>query len=986
MNRSLSPRFSFSTDKLAAAAITLAPVLYFLPALLAHLVLGPDDGVLFNIPLRVTTANLLRAGELPIWNPYIFGGMPLFATAQGGLLFPLNWIYLLFSPAVATNMMVIATYMVAGLGAYLFARKTGSSVAGAVVTGLIWQMGGFLVAQISHINIAHTAALLPWTLWSLERYVETGSRRRGALLAVLVAVQIFAGHQQTFAYTFLLFCVYAIVMAFGNERTRKRYLLSLGFAIAGVMLAAIQIVPTFELLENSIRSEATYDFFSSFSMPPSFIATYLAPYIMGGGDGRLFRAPYIGQAFYTEYVSYASILGVMLAVTALLLKPDRRTRLWAAVVIAGLALAFGRFLPLNVYRVVYYVPILNLFRVPARHLVEVHFAVAMLAGRGLTAISWSPNVERVKYRVATVAIGVFLLTWSIVTWLRPASFRLVRDAPVTLLRAPELFMPLVFATLSAWAIWAFANRWRGATASLVAVLALDLFLWGQFSGWYPSAKRIPAEYWGTPESVELLRSIAPADRSSYRILTSHQSFKPNSSVHTSGWLLWTEPDIYSMFGISNVAGYDGFGLERYSELAGQMKLWGELTDPNATLRSNSREIDLLNARYLIARHDDAPEPIVNADDVAPPSAFPDATETYANLMFSREDLALSNINSRKLLRLRVPPVKVDHIAIVSNLSWADQVPDGAAVAHLKLNARDGRVFEFDLRAGTDTADWSYDRPDIRARIKHSRAAVATSFDLSDSQYKYEGHTYLASFALPDKAIIESGQISIDHRDDSPDLFLSISHVSLIDTKEQKTYAMGRDMFTIENTVDTSGSRVNTDRWRHVAKGRHFDIYENGRALPRAWMTSDVQVLNGALILQVIRTGVLPDGSKWDPLRTALVESAVPGGPTNSRETGKVTIKSYGASRIDLSAEATNNSFLVLAENDYPGWRAYIDGQSTEVIRTNYALRGLVIPSGQHQIVFVYRPWSIIGGLLVSLLTAAGLILIVRRKPNSQLQT
>ena len=980
MNRSLSPRFSLTPDKIAAAAITLAPILYFLPALLAHLVLGPDDGVLFNVPLRVTTANLLRAGELPLWNPYIFGGMPLFATAQGGLLFPLNWFYLLFSPAMATNLMVVSTYMVAGLGAFLFARKTGSSVAGAFVSGLVWQMGGFLIAQISHINIAHTAALLPWILWSLERYVETGSRKRGALLAVLLAVQIFAGHQQTFAYTFLLFCVYVIVMAFGNDRTRKRYLLSLGFAIAGLLLAAVQILPTFELLENSIRSEATYDFFSSFSMPPSFLATYFAPYVMGGGDGRLFRAPYIGQSFYTEYVSYAGILGVMLAASALLLKPDRRTRLWAIMVVVGLALAFGRFLPLNVYKAVYYVPILNLFRVPARHLVEVHFAMAMLAGRGLTALASSANLPGVKYRVAGVAVACLLLTWSIVTWLRPVSFRLVREAPVTVLRAPELFMPLVFICLSVWAIWAFANRWRGATLGVLAVLAIDLFLWGQFSGWYPSAKRIPADYWTVPESVALLRSTAPADTTTYRILTSHQSFKPNSSVHTPGWLLWTEPDIYSMFGISNIAGYDGFGLQRYSELAGQMKLWGELTDPNATLRSNSREIDLLNARYLIARHDDAPEPIVNADDVAPASAFQEATETYAGSKFSREDLALSNINSKKLVRLRVPPVKVDQIALISNLSWADQLADGAVVAHLKLNARDGRVFEFDLRAGKDTADWGFDRPDIRGRIKYSRPTVATSYEASDSQYKYEGHTYIATFSLPEKAIIESAQISIEPHEGAPDLFLSISHISLIDSKEQKTYPMARDMFTVESTVNTSGSSVNTDRWRQVAKGRHFDIYENGRALPRAWLASNVLVLDGPSTLQVIRTGVLPDGSKWDPLRIALVDTPLQG-LANSGEPGKVTIKNYEANRIELSTEADKNSFLVLGENDYPGWRAYIDGQFADVTRTNYALRGVLVPSGKHQVLFIYRPWSIIGGLVVSLLTAVGLMLIVWKKPD-----
>src|SRR5829696_7436027 len=111
-----------SRDRLAAAAVTLAPVLYFLPALLAGSVLCPDDGTIFNTPLRAAAADITASGSLPLWNPYIFGGLPLFASAQGGLLFPPNWFYLLFPPQAATNLMVVTSYVLAALGAYLYAR------------------------------------------------------------------------------------------------------------------------------------------------------------------------------------------------------------------------------------------------------------------------------------------------------------------------------------------------------------------------------------------------------------------------------------------------------------------------------------------------------------------------------------------------------------------------------------------------------------------------------------------------------------------------------------------------------------------------------------------------------------------------------------------------------------------------------------------------------------------------------------------------
>src|SRR6266496_1490067 len=174
---SSGPRLT--ADRLGALLVTLAPLVYFFPAVRGRLVLAPDDGIIFNVPLRAAAANILLAGHLPLWNPYIFSGMPLHASAQAGLLFPLTWIYLVFSAPVATNAMMIASYSLAGLGAYLYARRAGANIAGAIATGLIWQWSSFLINQISHTNIVQTAAMLPWVLWALDGYGKTGRRWHG---------------------------------------------------------------------------------------------------------------------------------------------------------------------------------------------------------------------------------------------------------------------------------------------------------------------------------------------------------------------------------------------------------------------------------------------------------------------------------------------------------------------------------------------------------------------------------------------------------------------------------------------------------------------------------------------------------------------------------------------------------------------------------------------------------------------------------------
>ncbi|HYX31373.1 MAG TPA: 6-pyruvoyl-tetrahydropterin synthase-related protein, partial [Pyrinomonadaceae bacterium] len=377
MTRGLKLQFTIKRHRAAGIAVSVAPLLYFLPALMNGRVLCPADGLLQNVPFRVAAAQMIRAGHLPLWNPYIFSGMPLFAAAQVGILYPLNWFYLTFSPATATNLMVIATYVVAAAGAYIYARQVGSSICGAAITSIAWQFGGALIGQISHINIVQTAALLPWVLWSIDWYVDKGSIKRGAMISVIIALQFFAGHQQVFVNSFLLALAYAIVMTVANADRRKRCLTSFVFMGSGLLLAAIQILPTLELLRHSERAAATYEFFKSFSMPKRFVLAFVAPYVLGGGDGRIFRAPYVGPPFYAEMVGYVGLLTIMLAIISVAIKADVRTKFWAAAGAIGLLLAFGGYAPFGFYRLLYYLPVLNLFRVPARHLIEVDFALAV---------------------------------------------------------------------------------------------------------------------------------------------------------------------------------------------------------------------------------------------------------------------------------------------------------------------------------------------------------------------------------------------------------------------------------------------------------------------------------------------------------------------------------------------------------------------------------------------------------------------------------
>ena len=869
--------------------------------------------------------------------------------------------------------MMLSTYMVAGIGAYFYARRAGADLAGSMATSLIWQWCAFMVEQIGHTNIVHTAAVLPWLLWAVDGYLATGERKRGLLIVALLALQIFAGHQQTFAYSLLLVSAYALVVAQTLPKARNRLGAVAVFIVAGLALAAVQILPTFELLRNSLRATVTYEFFGSFSMPPRFIKTFLAPYVFGGGNGLLFRAPYVERPFFGEYAAYAGLLTLMLGAVALVLRRDARTKFWAVVFVVALIMAMGQFMPFRLYEVMYHVPVLNLFRGPTRHLMEANFALAVLAGRGLTAIR---NSRTRNLLPVTIICGtVFLLTVLTVTWWRPEAFQLAREIPVSLLRAPELFLPVFIAALSAVILSIFArSRSRRALIGLFLVLALDLFLYGQGSAWRTHSPGPRDELWQEPETVEFLRQ-RETGTAQYRILTEDQAFDPNVSMTATmngAGALALQPDTYMMYGIENSAGYDGFGLSRYSRMAGDMKVWGELTDAEGTLWGSSRALDLLNVRYLLARS--------RGTTGAEKAVYPPATVTYGGQHFDGNDLSLPSVKSGRRLSFTVAPIAIDHLALLTNLSWSNEVPNHTPVAQIELHSQDGKTITFDLRAGEHTSEWAYDRADIRSQIKHQRAPVATSYPVDDGRQKYEGHTYVSSFTLPARTVITSGSMTVATIKNAPDLSLTVARITLADG--ENAAPLRRDWITEGSPEQSQGE---SQRWQKIAEVKSAAIFENARVLPRAWLASEARVLSDAEILNVIRSARFSDGKVWDPRKVVLSEGAFDftSGSPDPNASAKIT--EAEPNQVVVKTQSAQPAILVLSANHYPGWRAYVDGRLVETLRVDYNLRGVTLPAGEHSVEFVYRPKSVLIGAVISMLTLMGLIVWWKRLPDRLLR-
>lgn len=163
------------------------------------------------------------------------------------------------------------------------------------------------------------------------------------------------------------------------------------------------------------------------------------------------------------------------------------------------------------------------------------------------------------------------------------------------------------------------------------------------------------------------------------------------------------------------------------------------------------------------------------------------------------------------------------------------------------------------------------------------------------------------------------------------------------------------------------------------------VYANNAALPRARLVPATQVLPSAeAVLERMREG------NFDPGTLALLQEPAPGNlppPAPVAKVGECEVLERTATRVRVRVNATHDAVMVLADAFYPGWKAYIDGTRTDIFPAYHLFRGIVVPAGDYEVVFLYRPASFHVPLILSAATLvaalAGTILERYRRRQGQ---
>ncbi|MCL2384560.1 MAG: YfhO family protein [Alphaproteobacteria bacterium] len=232
----------------------------------------------------------LRQGEFPFWNPYHFAGHPAIADPQSLIFTPSLMLFALIAPKASMPLfdaVILAHLLVGGICVIGLARRWHWHPAGAVLSAIIFMLGGAASSRLQHTGIIISYSFFPAALWCLDLMLERCSYRF-ALAFGLCASLMALGRDQV---AFLLCTVlvgYAVDAAFRSGTPFASLRARLGVLATGVVvILALLSVPallTLQFLADSNRPGFPFGVAAVGSLAPVNLITLFVGNFFGSLD------------------------------------------------------------------------------------------------------------------------------------------------------------------------------------------------------------------------------------------------------------------------------------------------------------------------------------------------------------------------------------------------------------------------------------------------------------------------------------------------------------------------------------------------------------------------------------------------------------------------------------------------------------------------------------------------------------------------------
>jgi hypothetical protein len=921
----------------AGAGLAFFVAALYYPLLFTNRVLASGDILHYFYPYRDYAAAAFRAWHVPLWNPYIFLGAPFLANPQAAVLYwphwPLSWLPVTKQIAWSA---ALHTWLLA-MGGYALMRHWRCSAWAGVVAALVLAGSGYVGGLLGHINQMNGAAWLPWATLALDVTAAPGTRTgrwyavnvRPAILAravafgLVIAMMFLAGHTQTLYISMFglgVWALWPLALSFWRDRSVEGAWAGLRSCtdklfvfVAGTVLALL--VSGAQLLPTlELSALGLRSGGLGYAEASSFSLKPLhLPWTLFPSYGLANLGVVFATSGYTEYVAYVGLLGFALAVLGAWRGRGTARQFGLLMAVMGCFLALGR------WNLVYYllyriVPGFDLFRAPARWMLLYTLGMAVLAGLGADVA-----LESVRRRV----ISARHVRWQ---WMAAAALAgllaielvlAARSLPHAHPTAPQAVYDL-----------------RTAPAHLITDPARDILGPGA-AGRFLSMSTISFD----PGDMTDYRGILLGDpETGQKEVLDEAAFEDLIVAFKAQEIV--APNLALLRRIPSIDGFDGgvLPLQRYLEMLTLFIPRDELIS-DGRLREQIKEVPdtrllgMLNAQYVIT------------DKVR--------DLWFEGVYYDRQIGARLGSGGVPAVDVEVPyafeATYIDVIGYVDAESGAIPGAEWTAATVTALSGDGDRALgAWDISAGNQRGA-AFGDGALDSQMAQSSGAVVAYRDVDGGKQEYRARFPLAEPASPTRVVFR--------HDAGPDVV--IRAVTLFDERTGQFVSL-----------------VPSDRgrFRRVHSG-DVKIYENLDVLPRAYLVDEVIPATDA-----DEALALIGSPEFHPAEAAVVEGGL---DLSQRDTapdsppGAAEITAYDDARVELSTSSPTDTFLVLSDVNYPGWRATIDGEPVEIHQTDYLFRGVYLPAGDHVVEFAFEPASWRRGLMLTALgICAALALLV----------
>lgn len=255
-----------------------------------------DDTFRQYLPFRLLSADLFKQYALPLWNPYNGNGMPLFATMHYGFLNPFMLYFIFLNTPYAWSLHIITQFVLLCIFTYLYCRSIKIGFMGSLLAFISLALSGFVITKLIYGDFIYTLSLLPFILYLIEEFKQNPKTKKIFLVAPGITFIFFSGAPQIIFYILTTIFCYTLY----RINSIKNILIFFAHCILGVGLAGIQLIPTFELYQNSaITTEASKFIFDRFLVPLQHLITIIIPNYYGNQA----TYNYWGAADYAETIA-----------------------------------------------------------------------------------------------------------------------------------------------------------------------------------------------------------------------------------------------------------------------------------------------------------------------------------------------------------------------------------------------------------------------------------------------------------------------------------------------------------------------------------------------------------------------------------------------------------------------------------------------------------------------------------------------------------